>query len=77
MSRKLSNSGSRASLPSNLRPSAATITALIMAQGLATGAHAAMDDMMAVENEAPTALPKLKVEADRVSAISSPNGSAV
>jgi catecholate siderophore receptor len=55
-----------------LRQTAATITALIMAQGLATGARASADDMMAAENETPTELPKIQVEADRPKEPSSP-----
>ena len=74
MSPKLSNSGARNRPPSRFRPTAAKITtALIMAQGLATGASAAMDDMVAVESEIPTELPKLRVEAGRMTtAVASP-----
>ena len=72
MTVKSGNSAALPSSPSHLRQTAATLTALIMAQGLTTGARANADDMMAVENETPTALPKLQVEADRVSGISSP-----
>ncbi len=55
-----------------MRHTAATITALIMAQGLATSARANADDMMAAENDTPTSLPKVQVQADRPKEAASP-----
>lgn len=59
-------------LPSNLRPAAATLTAMVVAQGLAPMARANADDMLAVENETPTELPQVQVEESRVKTPSSP-----
>ncbi|MEO6874436.1 MAG: TonB-dependent receptor plug domain-containing protein, partial [Opitutaceae bacterium] len=61
------------SSPNYFRQAAATITALIIAQGLATSVRANTDTMMAVEDQNPTELPKVQVAADKIkTALSSP-----
>lgn len=72
MSPRPSTPGAQQSSPSNLRQTAATIAALIMAQGLVSGARASEDDIMAAANETPTELPKVQVDADQAKTISSP-----
>ncbi|MDB6093042.1 MAG: bfrD [Verrucomicrobia bacterium] len=58
--------------PANLRSSAAKITALVIAHGLATSARANVDDIRAAANDAPTELPKVHVEETKVKPLSSP-----